>query len=219
MLLGIDTCGSTGTIALAQREGEQIAILGTAELAGKTYAAMLVPRIRELLETHSVSLQQMEAIILMNGPGSFTGVRVGVSAVKGLAEVLHTPVIAVSRLAVLAKKAQTRYAALDAGRGEFYFGDYANGNHEALLSADELRSAAPVSAVAICEEKTAAAFPEALLVAQPSAADALVVALPRLLVNDFDDLVFLDGNYLRRSDAELFAKPSPAALVGENRNP
>jgi tRNA threonylcarbamoyladenosine biosynthesis protein TsaB len=170
------------------------------------------------METHRVSLQQMEAIILMNGPGSFTGVRVGVSAVKGLAEALHTPVIAVSRLAVLAKKAQTRYAALDAGRGEFYFGDYANGNHEALVSADELRSAAPVSAVAICEEKTAAAFPEALLVAQPSAADALVVALPRLLVNDFDDLVSLDGNYLRRSDAELFAKPSPDALVGETRN-
>jgi tRNA threonylcarbamoyladenosine biosynthesis protein TsaB len=75
------------------------------------------------------------------------------------------------------------------------------------MSVEELRAAASVSELAICEEKAAAAFPEAQMVDQPTAADALAVALPRLMAKDFDDLAALDGNYLRRSDAELFAKP------------
>jgi tRNA threonylcarbamoyladenosine biosynthesis protein TsaB len=217
MLLGIDTCGSTGTIALAQREGDEMTVLGTAELANKTYAALLVPRLRELLETHHASLQEMEAIVIVNGPGSFTGVRVGVSAVKGLAEAMSIPVIAVSRLRVLAQKAQRPYAALDAGRGEFYFGDYADGHHEALMSVEELRGAVLVSELAICEEKAAAVFPEAQMVDPPTAADALAVALPRWLAKDFDDLATLDGNYLRRSDAELFAKPKFNANLADTR--
>ncbi|HTZ88868.1 MAG TPA: tRNA (adenosine(37)-N6)-threonylcarbamoyltransferase complex dimerization subunit type 1 TsaB [Alloacidobacterium sp.] len=219
MLLAIDTCGSIGTIALARREGEKIIVLGTVELAGKTYSAMLVPRLRELLDAHHISLQQIEAIVVVNGPGSFTGVRVCVSAVKGLAEVFATPVIAVSRLRVLAHKAQTQYAALDAGRGEFYFrDDNLLMPREALLSLNELQDElelAPLGTLAVCEEKIAAVFSEAQLVALPTASDALAVALPRLLERDFDDLASLDGNYLRRSDAELFAKPKSGALAGQ----
>jgi tRNA threonylcarbamoyladenosine biosynthesis protein TsaB len=217
MLLGIDTCGSAGTIALAQRVGDRMTVLGTTELANKTYDALLIPRLRALLETHHVSLQEMEAIVIVNGPGSFTGVRVGVSAVKGLAEATGIPVIAVSRLRVLAQKAQKPYAALDAGRGEFYFGDYTDGHHEALMSVEELRAAASVSELAICEEKAEAAFPDAQMVDQPTAADALAVALPRLLAKEFDDLAALDGNYLRRSDAELFARPKLNANMVDTR--
>lgn len=220
MLLGIDTCGSTGTIALARPEGERVIVLGEAELAGKTYSAMLTQRIRELLEAHQASLRQLAAIVVVNGPGSFTGVRIGVSAVKGIAEALNTPVIAVSRLAVLAWKARLLYAALDAGRGEFYFGEYSNGAREALLSAEEIRTAASVSEMAVCDEKTALAFPDACVIVPPTATDALAVALPRLFADDFDDVSTLDGNYLRRSDAELFGKPpsvkpQPGALVGK----
>ncbi|HMD21881.1 MAG TPA: tRNA (adenosine(37)-N6)-threonylcarbamoyltransferase complex dimerization subunit type 1 TsaB [Alloacidobacterium sp.] len=222
MLLGIDTCGSTGTIALARREGEEIAVLGTAELEGKTYAAMLVPHLRELLDAHNTSLQQMEAMIVVNGPGSFTGVRVGVSAVKGLAEAFATPVIAVSRLQVLAEKAQTSYAVLDAGRGEFYFRhENLLMPREALLSLNELEDElqlAPLHSLGVCEEKIAAAFLEADLVSPPTAADAISVALPRLLAGDFEDLASLDGNYLRRSDAELFARHKSATPVPKPQN-
>jgi len=226
MLLAIDTCGSTGSITLARREGEHISVLGMVELAGKTYSAMLVPRLRELLEAHQVKLQQIEAIVVVNGPGSFTGVRVGVSAVKGLAEVFATPIIAVSRLQVLAQKAKTAYASLDAGRGEFYFGDYsalddeAATSREALLSLSELQdeTISATHVLAVCEEKVKAIFPEALLVTPPSASDALAVALPRLLAGDFDDLASLDGNYLRRSDAEVFAKQKSGTLAGKPQN-
>jgi len=214
MLLGIDTCGSTGTIALAERHSEQLVLLGEAELAGKTYSSLLVPRIRELLESHQVSLQQLEAIIVVNGPGSFTGVRVGLSAVKGLAEALSLPVIAVSRLAVLAWKAKLSYAALGAGRGEVYFGAYTDGSRESLNGPDEIRTVIPIAKLAVCEEKSAQAFPDALMSEPPRAADALHVAMPRFLAGEFDDLVSLDGNYLRRSDAELFARPKPEPIPG-----
>jgi tRNA threonylcarbamoyladenosine biosynthesis protein TsaB len=217
MLLAIDTCGNIGTIALARTEGEQIAVLGTVELANKTSSAMLTPRLRELLDMHDVSLQQIEAIIVVNGPGSFTGVRVGVGAVKGLAEVFATPVIAVSRLHVLAHKARTRYAALDAGRGEFYFrDDDPSAAREALLSLSELQDelqSDPLHALAVSEERVAAAFPSSLVVDPSTASDALAVALSRFLARDFEDLSSLDGNYLRRSDAEVKA----GALAGKTQ--
>ena len=216
ILLAIDTCGSIGTIALAQREGERLTVLATAELVGKTYAAMLVPSLRALLEEQHSSLRDVEAIIVAHGPGSFTGVRVGVSAAKGLAEVFATPVIAVSRLRILAQKAGKAYAALDAGRGEFYFGSYGGSEDEALFSADELRAAVAVSELAVCDDKAIAAFPEAHLTAAPTASDALAAALARLSAGDFDDLASLDGNYLRRSDAELFGKS--AAQTGKLQN-
>ena len=214
MLLGIDTCGSTGTIALARRDGERITVLGMAELAGKTYSAMLVPRLRELLETHGVGLREIEAIVVVNGPGSFTGVRVGVSAVKGLAEIFATPVIAVSRLRVLAQKAETRFAALDAGRGEFYLrDDDPLGSYEALLSLPEVQSTVSVGELGVCEEKVATALQGAQVVDPPTASEALIVAQPRIVAGDFDDLASLDGNYLRRSDAEV--KHQAGALAGK----
>ena len=56
----------------------------------------------------------------VNGPGSFTGVRVGLSAVKGLAEPAQIPVVAISRLLVLSRKSGVPSSALDAHRGEVY---------------------------------------------------------------------------------------------------
>lgn len=203
MLLAIDTCGNTGTLALARLDGETLVLLGEADLAGKTYSAMLTPQLGELLATRKVSLQQLEAIVIVNGPGSFTGVRVGVSTVKGIIEALGIPVIAVSRLAVLVQKAQARCAAIDAGRGEFYFGDFEDGVRELLLSAEEVQSATRAAELGIYEEKVGLTFPQARMVSAPTAADALNFALPRLLARDFDDPVLLDGNYLRRADAEV----------------
>ncbi|HZU08613.1 MAG TPA: tRNA (adenosine(37)-N6)-threonylcarbamoyltransferase complex dimerization subunit type 1 TsaB [Pseudacidobacterium sp.] len=203
MILGMDTCGPVGTLALAQLDGDRICLRGEAEIAGKTYSAMLMPRIRELLDANGIGVHEITAIVVVNGPGSFTGVRVGLSAVKGLVEALGIPVIAVSRLAVLAQKGGVKFAALDAGRGEFYFGDYADGQHEALLSVEEVRSACPEREIAICEDRVALALPEARVVGAPTATDALRFGLPKLLTQDFDDAVMLDGNYLRRADAEV----------------
>ena len=210
MLLGIDTCGTVGTVALATRTDSALKIIGQLELAAKKNSAeLLIPQIRALLAAHGVSLQQLEALVVVRGPGSFTGVRIGLSTAKGLAEALDKPVTAVSRLAVLAHAAHAQAAAIDAGRGEFYFGEYANGlAEEALLTRKQLADhAASLGAeLAVFEETLQSAFPRARLVAPPTAADALHLALPRVLASDFDDPALLDANYLRRSDAEIFAK-------------
>jgi tRNA threonylcarbamoyladenosine biosynthesis protein TsaB len=207
MLLSIDTCGVTGSLALARWDGT-VSLLAQAELASKTYAAQLVPKLREMLAAQSLSLRDLTAIVIVNGPGSFTGIRIGVSSAKGFAEALGIPLVAVSRLAILARKAGTTAAALNAGRGEFYFRDQAG---EMLLTAEEIHQRLRGS-LAICEESTAQIFPNALLVDPPSAADALEYAAPRLVAKDFDDVVTLDGHYVRRSDAEIFAKPALQAI-------
>jgi len=207
MLLAIDTCGVTGTIALGQWDGARMTVLAEAELAAKTFSAQLIPRLRELLRERSATVQDLRTIVVVNGPGSFTGVRVGVGAAKGLAEALAVPVIALSRLALLARKGGTEAAAIDAGRGEFYFLHRAEGGSaEFLLSADAAGEYAG-EPIAVFEASLAQHWAGTRLVAPPSATDALLGAIPRLRAKEFDDIVTLDGNYVRRSDAELFAKP------------
>src|SRR5690349_8189019 len=105
MLLSIDTCGSSGSIALARLDGERLDVLAETALAGKTYSARLVPAISELLAAQPTSVADLAAIIVTRGPGSFTGIRIGLSTAKGLAEPHDLPILAVSRLAVLANKA------------------------------------------------------------------------------------------------------------------
>jgi tRNA threonylcarbamoyladenosine biosynthesis protein TsaB len=201
MLLGIDTCGGSGSVALAQWRESRLELVSDAELAGRTYSALLVPKVRELIEEQHCGPQDLEAIVVVHGPGSFTGIRVGLSTAKGLAEALSIPLLAVSRLAVLAAKAGTNAAVLDAGRGEFYIRLQED---EALLTPEEIRERLP-GTLAVCEESAAKLFPGAVLVQPPTAADALRYALPRLAANDFDDIATIDGDYVRRSDAELFA--------------
>jgi len=102
LLLGIDTCGPTGSVALGRWSGSSVEILGQIELEGRSYSSTLVAAVSELLARAGMQLGQLSAIVAVNGPGSFTGVRVGLAAVKGLAESARIPVVAVSRLEVLA---------------------------------------------------------------------------------------------------------------------
>ncbi|MGC2618235.1 MAG: tRNA (adenosine(37)-N6)-threonylcarbamoyltransferase complex dimerization subunit type 1 TsaB, partial [Acidobacteriaceae bacterium] len=181
-------------------------------LPGKTYSAQLIPTIVDLLKTHRSTIADLEAIIVTGGPGSFTGIRIALSTAKGLAEAHGTPILAVSRLAVLAYKAATTAAVLDASRHEFYLGDFSSPTpRESLVSADLLLAQAQRLAqnLAVCEASVHAVASGAILVEPPTAADALQFALPRLRTRDFDNAVTLDGNYLRRSDAEIFSKPHP----------
>ena len=213
MLLGIDTCGTLGTVALARWDNGRISLAAQREIAGKTYSAQLVPVIQELLAEQGTSLEDLEAVIVVHGPGSFTGVRIGVSTAKALAEALAIPLLAVSRLAVLAHKAGTDAAALEAGRGEFYL---RAGSEEALLLPNEVRARISGS-LAVCEQNAAQTFPEATVVHPSSAADAMAYAAPRLILKDFDDVETVDGNYLRRSDAEIFAKRGSGSASTEKQ--
>ena len=211
-ILLIDTCGETGSVALAE-DGVKGVAIASAQLPGRTASERLVASVRHLAIDSGIALGELGAIAVVHGPGSFTGVRVGVSAAKGLAEALGIPVVAISRLEVLAHSAHTggvRVTALfDAGRGEFYCGTYEGERliREALLARAEAVEAARGSRLVVCRRE-AAAFAEMqpTIVDDPLASAALPIALRRIAAGQFDDVATLDANYLRRTDAEIFAK-------------
>lgn len=214
IVLSIDTCGAMGSVALGRVEPGAISLFGEAELPGKTYSAQLVPEVKYLLAAHAIGAGDLDAVVVVNGPGSFTGIRVGVSSAKGFAEALNLPVVAVSRLAVLAWKAGAGRAALDAGRNEvYYIESERDGSRESLVGAGGLKSS---SGLAVCEPSLHWRFPEAMLVAAPTAGDALRFAAPLLIGREFADIATLDGNYVRRSDAEVFSKTTEKATTGKS---
>jgi tRNA threonylcarbamoyladenosine biosynthesis protein TsaB len=215
LLLAIDTCGPSGSVALGGFNDGQIAILGQIELEGRSYSATLVAAVAELLASAGIELGNLAAIVAVNGPGSFTGVRVGLSAVKGLAEPAQIPVLAVSRLEVLAWKSGVPSAAIDAHRHEVFLrlDSPPAPVRELLAGAADLAAVAPPPRIAICDDAAAmlltATWPttELLRMPAPTAADALQLCAPRFAARKFVDLALLDGHYLRRSDAEIFGEP------------
>ena len=218
LVLGIDTCGPSGSVALGRLTGNVLEVLGQTELAGRSYSATLVTAVGALLAGAGVKLIDVGTIVAVNGPGSFTGVRVGLSAVKGLAEPTGIPVVAVSRLAVLAGKAGCVAAAFDAHRGEVFLrvpGRDGEGA-ELLTGGTELVSMRPPGHIAVCDEAAASllasAWPGVALVQAPAptAADALQLTVARVGAGDSVDVALLDGHYLRRSDAEIFGEPAAA---------
>ena len=127
LLLAADTSGKQGSIALAQcRAGENCAVIEVVPLAGGTFSAQLIPQIAALLEARGHGKSDVDAFAVANGPGSFTGLRVGLAAIKALAEVLQKPIAAISLLEAVACSGAAHgrvLAALDAGRGDVYVGD------------------------------------------------------------------------------------------------
>jgi tRNA threonylcarbamoyladenosine biosynthesis protein TsaB len=126
------------------------------------------------------------------------------------------PLVAVSRLALLAVgvdgAGEAVHAVLDAGRGEFYYGGYVGRRclREALMTREDVIAAAAGGVVVVCEAKVVEALAELRprVVEEPSAADALPLAVERIAAKEFDDAATLDANYQRRTDAEIFAKPA-----------
>jgi tRNA threonylcarbamoyladenosine biosynthesis protein TsaB len=213
LLLAIDTCGPSGSVALGRIPGRDLELLGQTELAGRSYSATLVSAIAELLNSAGLELSKLDGIIVVNGPGSFTGVRVGVSAAKGLAQGANIPVVALSRLEILARKSGVPSAALDAHRGEVYLRMERTGSPpvELLAGGEELAAIQPIpTRVAVCDDGAAAVlariWPQTQLVHAPPplASDALRPGEARLVAGAAVDLALLDGHYLRRSDAEIF---------------
>ena len=160
--------------------------------------------------------------MVVRGPGSFTGMRIGLSTAKALAEACALPLLGASRLAVLAEKNGAKQVALYAGRGSVYLrtaravpGQAQNAT-EQLLTAEEARLAIALTAagvdgeqaLAVCEERVLALFPKARMVDEPTAADALRHALPRLLAGEREDTATLDALYLWR-ESEMLGQAAP----------
>jgi len=138
LILAIDTSGQSGGITLAEADAGSFRVLESAAIAGGTFSAQLIPTLAALLKKHGYGVKDLGGFVAASGPGSFTGLRVGLSAIKGLAETLHKPIATVSVLEALASLADREgkiATAIDAGRKEVFLGVYQkNGNASAEKS-------------------------------------------------------------------------------------
>jgi tRNA threonylcarbamoyladenosine biosynthesis protein TsaB len=127
LILAIDTSGQSGGITLAEANAGSFRVIESAAIAGGTFSAQLIPTLATLLSKHGYGVKDLGGFAAASGPGSFTGLRVGLSAIKGLAETLHKPIATVSVLEALASLANRDgkiAAAMDAGRKEVFLGIY-----------------------------------------------------------------------------------------------
>ena len=224
LLLVTDTSGKQGSVALvcANDPGvnSEIRLIESVPLAGGTFSAQLVPQVAALLGSHGLKKTEIDAFIVISGPGSFTGLRVGLAAIKALAEILQKPIVPVSLLEVVAVAAHADgnvLAVLDAGRGEIYVGEYeitrdaARAQREQLVAKNDLLSAARGFVVSTPDAGLAQMARDAGLtvaLVTVGAGEIAEVGWRKLKARQTVPPEQLEANYIRRSDAEIFSKPA-----------
>jgi len=226
LLLAIDTSGRDGSLALARGDKpETLEILELLPLAGRMYSAQLIPQLKIGLEKHGLTKLDLDALAVASGPGSFTGLRVGLSTVKALAEVLSKPIAAVSVLQAAARgtgKVGHVIVALDAGRQQVFVGDYQiagdlsfSSSRELLLPLNDFlsslddNSAIVASPAPLVHDAARQRGLNILEIPTPQADTIARLGLDRLLAGEAIGPEALEPNYIRPSDAELFSLPKP----------
>jgi tRNA threonylcarbamoyladenosine biosynthesis protein TsaB len=221
ILLVTDTSGKNGTVALArarETNSSEVEVLEITSLAGGAFSAQLVPQIADLLTRHGLTKFDIDGFVVVSGPGSFTGLRVGLAAIKALAEILLKPIASVSLLEAhaLSSGAEGKIASLlDAGRGEVYLGEYRLASASAHLIAETLlsrdafvTSARPYTIATADPALTELARSAGLLVCQVQPATIEAIALlgwRKLRSGQSVSPEQLEANYVRR-DSEIFSK-------------
>ena len=121
IVLAIDTCEVRGSVAVLNDD----AILQVVpHPSAEEYSSWLLPAVDLALRSAKSSLAEVDVFAVASGPGSFTGVRIGLTTVKAWSEVFDKPIVALSRLEVVAAQSQseTPYVAsfIDAQRGQIF---------------------------------------------------------------------------------------------------
>jgi tRNA threonylcarbamoyladenosine biosynthesis protein TsaB len=203
LVLALDTTQEHGSIALVRGE-ETIAEWAIDSPDG--FGHTIYGHLEAMLQRYTIGLKEIGVFAAASGPGSFTGVRVGLACIKGLAEALGKPAAAISNLRAIASfgTAPLRAPVLDARRGEVYGAIYdavvAIVQRETVGKFDGWRAALPTSAEILSPDYAADGVP---ITRTPR---ELAAAVARLAPAEAGDPAALDANYVRRSDAELFWK-------------
>lgn len=234
IVLSIDTCDWRGSVAVLE---EEVVLAVLLHDRNEEYSSWLLPAVSAVLRKAGLEMGDVDGYAVAAGPGSFTGVRVGLTSVKAWAEVYGRPVAGVSRLEAFAAEANrtSRYVAafVDAQRGQVFGAVYrqdgsglANISEEMVIAPREfLRTAVELANA----EKITWASPDAHLltgedawrerekhgesidqIAATLAGTLGRIGLRRLKEGKTTDALRLDANYVRRSDAEILWKGGPA---------
>ncbi len=213
MILAIDTTGPFGSLALLDPEPQKLLELKPLH-APDGYGQVIFTAIQDLLARHGVALADVSCFASAAGPGSFTGVRVGLTTVKGLAEALQKPVVPVSNLAALAwfGTEELRAPVMDARRGDIFGGLYRRlASGELELQGEEVVSkfapwlaSLPEDAEIVTNGYVVDAPGRKVTSAPRELAEAIArIAALELRAGRGQDPIAIDANYVRRSDAEL----------------
>jgi len=233
----LDTADARGCVAMF-RDEEVLTV--APHPSGEDFSSWLLPAAHRTLAKHGLSHADLDGYAVCSGPGSFTGLRVGLTTAKAWAELFRKPIAAVSRLEAFAVSPAApsiprpfTAAFCDAGRGQVF----------AVLCNDSGAPIEPESVVAletfllradrICKTvpilwKTpdphllrplpawvarAARGDVVETIDRPFAAQLGALARKKFLKGQTTDALVLDANYIRRSDAELFWKETRSAVV------
>jgi tRNA threonylcarbamoyladenosine biosynthesis protein TsaB len=214
-VLSLDTTSEFGSIALLDGDNlvEELMLRST-----DGFSHVIYGHLETMLARHGWTIDGVDCFAAASGPGSFTGVRVGLAAAKGLAEATGKPLAAVSNLQALAWFGSSRSRApfLDARRGQIYGAVYDERlepvTSEVVTSLQAWLAGLPdeieflsTDFTPFRQALTGASLEDARITEAPRAQAAAVghVASIRLAAGAALDPAAVDANYVRRSDAEL----------------
>lgn len=220
LVLAADTSGEHGSIALAHGHDDgSCTVIETVALEGGAFSAQLVPRIASLLKNNGFEIRDIGAFAAVSGPGSFTGLRVGLAAIKALAEALEKPIAPVSLLEVIATAGKCHgkiLAAVNAGRQRLYLGEFdVSETHsrplrELVLTGEEfskLDSSTKVVTPDLEVSALASAF-TIQIIPRPKADSVARAGWLKILSGATVLPEALEANYMGHADADLFSNKS-----------
>jgi tRNA threonylcarbamoyladenosine biosynthesis protein TsaB len=210
-ILNIETATKNCSVSLA-KNGETILCREIAE-QGYSHAEKLHVFIEEILKETGITVRDLKAISVSKGPGSYTGLRIGVSTAKGLCYALEIPLISVDTLQVLAKKATVENGfivpMIDARRMEVYSAVFDNKyskimevQAEVLTEDSYAEMTEPVYFIGDCQEKCKTVLtkdnfrfiPEIIF---PSANEMSALSYDKFIKNEFEDVAYFEPFYLK----------------------
>ena len=228
LLLAADTSSPSGSLAVL-RDDE---VLGARHaVSDEAYSSRLFRDLESLLLDLSLELKDFDGFAVVSGPGSFTGLRVGLTTAKAWAEAYAKPVFGVSALEAVAIQSPSACPVLvpvmDARRQQLYYGIFQNDAGPALLRGEEkvgspeevledlsrVREKSSFALVAYDRELVMRTLPgieqisPILNIVSPALAPWIGrIALAQARSGKSSDSLTLDANYIRRSDAEVHWK-------------
>ena len=238
IVLAIDTCEARASVAVLQ---DRALLQVVPHTSAEECSSWLLPAVDLALQAAKTTLGEVDVFVAASGPGSFTGVRIGLTTIKAWSEVFNKPIVAVSRLEAVAAQSErvSPYLAsfIDAQRGQIFGALYLRAKNGLTLVEQEM-AASPEVFMDWVDQRTAgnevawiSTDPDTL--AQHSAWQGRAargekiqcvprilapligkMAFPRALHGDLQDSLSVDANYVRRSYVEVFQK-GPAHVPGK----
>lgn len=231
-ILAMDTATKSCSVAVAEKETILREITNVSE---QTHSKHLLEMVHAVIEESGLTLSELDGFAITKGPGSFTGLRIGISSIKGLALAVNRPVVGISSLQALAQQIGTTShlicPLIDARKGEVYTSIYRYGK-QALISVLEERALAPYEAVRNINSPCIFVGSGAVLYRDfimdmlgdlacfasedrhiIQASTVAYLGLKRFESGDAGEVTDLVPYYIRKSDAELNLSRKPARLA------